>query len=260
MTIIDTILDILAEVCVPNQPSPTSMKLEKPPKKGWKRHSDFISIAFLDLASIRVSRILWVWKSRLEGMDLKTWSHIRQNWLGTAHHVTFWYSTYASYIKTSFLTILGCECKLQLEREKSLRFDSNIIASLILKKTTWKSHDKQIWFPAPDIILWPSQLCRVLGWTLLKSVSRIIFRIKGTVTSSASLSSWSAEIPSWDRTKERNTPPSTSKHCHWLNVTQCTPPHSNIPSSNNQQHACHFHIRLFWTSLFWKIENSSSYN
>ena len=55
-------------------------------------------------------------------------------------------------------------------------------------------------------------------------------------------------------------PPVTSKHCHWLNVTQCTPPHSNIPSSNNQQHACHFHIRLFWTSLFWKIENSSSYN
>lgn len=112
----------------------------------------------------------FVWKSRLEGIDLKTWSqwsHIRQNWLGTAHHVTFWYSTYASYIKTSFLTILGCECKLQLERAKSLRFDSSIIASLILIKTPWKSHDKQVWFPAPDIILWPSLLCRVLGWTLL---------------------------------------------------------------------------------------------
>lgn len=139
MTIIDAILDILAKVCVPNQPSPTSMKLQNPPKKERQRHSDFISIAFLDLASIRVSRILCV--------EVKIGRHGLEDVVTVVTHQTelTWYSsscnilvlsTYASYIKTSFLTILGCECKLQLERAKSLRFDSSKKASLILYKTT----------------------------------------------------------------------------------------------------------------------------
>lgn len=208
MTIIDTILDILAEVCVPNQPSPTSMKLENPPKKGRKRHSDFISIAFLDLSSIRVSRILCV--------EVKIGRHRLEDVVTVVTHQTelTWYSSSCNILVFNICVlhqnILSDHPRMRLQTptgagKKStfrLKYNSLLNPDQNAVKISWQTSLVSCsWYNLMTQSVVPS-----VRMDFTEPVSRIIFWIKGTVTSSAPLSSWSAD-PSWDRTKERNTPP-----------------------------------------------------
>lgn len=185
-----------------NQPSPTCIKLENPPKK-------------------RPKKAQWLHQHRFPGPLVHP--RLQDPLCGSQEDVVtvVTHQTELTWYSSSCNILVFNICVLHqniLSDHPRMRLQTPTGAG---KKSTFRLKYNSLLSPEQnDVkISWQTSLVSCSWYNLMtqsvvpsvrmdftEPVSRIIFWIKGTVTSSAPLSSWSAD-PSWDRTKERNTPP-----------------------------------------------------